>query len=170
MNVHGLKEELNLWCIRRQKGKDNLRWGYRPKGVFSLKEAYILLFRSSESPAISSWNSLWGKKLWPKITIFCWLVMHKRILTGENLKRRGMYGPYQCPLCKQEEELIHLTITSLWVCNSFLLLFFSLFYCAHDENKYKQIHSDCSCEAFIQRFSSRKPWVRVFTGIRGWII
>ena len=26
----------------------------------------------------------------------------------------------------------------LWVCNSFLLLFFSLFYCAHDENKYKQ--------------------------------
>ena len=44
--------------------------------------------------------------------------------------------------------IIHLAITSLWVCNSFLLLFFSLFYCARDENKYKQpyiriIHVKC---------------------------
>ena len=51
-----------------------------------------------------SWSNLWGRNIWHKITTFSWLVMHNRILIGGNLQKCGMYGPYQCPLCKEVEE------------------------------------------------------------------
>ena len=90
-------------CIRWHDGKDKLRWGYSSKGIFTLKEAYNLLISNNLNPDEKTWSNLWGRKLWPKITIFHWLVIHNRILTGENLQKRGMYGPYRCPLCEHAE-------------------------------------------------------------------
>ena len=47
----------------------------------------------------------------PKIDLFCWTAAHKSILTGDNLKIRGMEGPSRCPLCCSEEETMdHLLI------------------------------------------------------------
>ena len=36
--------------------------------------------------------------------MFCWTLAHKSILSGENLKKRGMEGPTRCPLCKSKKE------------------------------------------------------------------
>ena len=38
-----------------------------------------------------------------------WLVQHKKILTWENLQKRGVAGPSRCQLCElQEEKMEHL--------------------------------------------------------------
>ena len=107
-------------CIIRKDGNNKLRWGYSLKGFFSLKESYNLLISNNMNPDEKTWSNIWRRKLWPKITIFSWIVIHNRILTGENLQRHGMFSPYQCPLCEQAEEMmLHLLdscnfLSQLW--------------------------------------------------------
>ena len=50
------------------------------------------------------WKFIWTNPFIPKVDIFCWSLAHKSILTGDNLKKRGMEGPSRCPLCKHHEE------------------------------------------------------------------
>ena len=85
------------------EGHDVLRWGYLEKGIFNIKEAYnIRIGKGTEDGEI--WKKLWTLNLWPKVTTFAWLTVKGHILTGENLKRRGIQGPFQCCLCSQAEE------------------------------------------------------------------
>ena len=39
-----------------------------------------------------------------KICLFVWLVIQNKILTRENLKKNGWYGPRFCSLCRLEDE------------------------------------------------------------------
>ena len=48
------------------------------------------------SPAI--WNLVWSSLCLPKVNFFNWLLMHRRVLTGENLSSHGFHGPYRCYL------------------------------------------------------------------------
>ena len=41
-----------------------------------------------------------------KIKLFMWLVHHRKILTWDNLKKRGMLGPSRCHLYETQEETI----------------------------------------------------------------
>ena len=41
-----------------------------------------------------------------KLTFFCWTLVHGKILTGENLEKRGIEGPFICPLCCENNETI----------------------------------------------------------------
>ena len=75
-------------------GEDKLYWGYGKKIFFTMKEAYKILIGADIQPIDQKWGKLWKKKLWPKITVFNWVVIRNQILTGENLKKRGMVGPY----------------------------------------------------------------------------
>ena len=96
-------EEIRKRCLRSQEGPDILRWGYSPKGSFSVKEAYsIRMTRIEEKEDI--WRKIWEVNLWPKVALFVWLVVRKRILTGENLRKWGIVGPSQCCLCLQAED------------------------------------------------------------------
>ena len=47
---------------------------------------------------------IWTLNLWTKVSLFAWLVVKGRILTYENLRKRGVHGPSQCYLCSQAEE------------------------------------------------------------------
>ena len=59
--------------------------------------------------AEKKWAQLWNQGLWPKITLFIWLLPKGKILTWDNLKKRGMTGPLKCVLCnKAEETMDHL--------------------------------------------------------------
>ena len=72
------------------------------------------------------WQKSWKIKLWPKISIFSWLVMKNHILTSENLKKRGMQGAYQCCLFEKEKESMnHLLdecsfVLSIWDRRAFI--------------------------------------------------
>jgi len=90
--------------IRISRGHDKLRWGHQAKGTYSIKEAYGLLAGWNNGQQQKEWTRIWEKTLWPKISVFLWLVCKKRILTWDNLKRRGMIGPSRCVLCNNAEE------------------------------------------------------------------
>ena len=45
-----------------------------------------------------------GMETLAKVEFFLWLVSHRRILTWENLLKRGMIGPSRCPFYKSEIE------------------------------------------------------------------
>ena len=50
------------------------------------------------------WKVLWRNSQWMKIKLFMWLVQQKKILTWENLLKRGFVGPFKCHLCGLQEE------------------------------------------------------------------
>ena len=98
-------EEMNKCFIKAQEGPDILRWGYSPRGSFSVKEAYsIRISRNAVSDDI--WKKIWIVNLWPKVALFVWLVARGRILTCDNLRKRGILRPYQCCLFFQVEEMM----------------------------------------------------------------
>jgi hypothetical protein len=50
------------------------------------------------------WKEIWNSDGLPKINIFGWQLAHNKLLTGENLLKRGFVGPYRCALCNQDFE------------------------------------------------------------------
>ena len=80
-----------------------LRWGYLEKAVFNIKEAYNIRIGSRAEDG-ETWKKIWTLNLWPKVATFSWLIIKGRILTSENLQKRGIQGPSQCCLCSQAEE------------------------------------------------------------------
>lgn len=86
--------------------KDEILWIDNPSGYFSFKNSNEEL----ENPLISNrdplWNKVWIKNLTPKINYFWWAASHGKILTIDNLVRRGFHLVNRCVLCKVEEETI----------------------------------------------------------------
>jgi len=81
-------------------------------GNISTKNVYDVL-------ASKIWNhnkSLWHRSLWdwdlaPKIKLFTWLMMEDKILTQDNLQRRGWSRPSICSVCLQDlETVLHLML------------------------------------------------------------
>jgi len=52
------------------------------------------------------WKKIWSNNGMPKINIFCWIMAHGKILTIENLRKKGILGPWFV-LCNAEEETIN---------------------------------------------------------------
>ena len=76
--------------------------------MFSIKEPYNIKIRG-QTEEDENWGKVWASNPWPKVAIFCWLVVRGRILTVENLRHIGLQGPSQCVLCaNQEESMGHL--------------------------------------------------------------
>lgn len=63
-------------------------------------------------PSDSLWQLVWALSTWPKVSTFLSLLSHKRILTWDNLIKKGFIGPSHCPNCNQSSEKIqHLMIS-----------------------------------------------------------
>jgi hypothetical protein len=77
-------------------------WG---SSGYSVKEGYKLLLNQSQLPEKSNiWKEIWNIDGLPKINIFGWKLAHNKLLTGENMLKRGIMGPFRCALCKQDSE------------------------------------------------------------------
>jgi hypothetical protein len=90
--------------IRISADPDILRWGYTPNGNFTLKEGYNLQENFQNIQKEHIWEIIWKSKFWPKISTFLWLLVQNKILTWDNLRRRGFIGPSIFHLCQQQEE------------------------------------------------------------------
>ena len=65
---------------------------------------------------------IWNNYIPSKISLFAWEVWWGKILTMEQLKKRGRHLASRCPLCgKDEEQLDHLLLH--WVYNLWTLIF-----------------------------------------------
>jgi len=114
-NIH-LKnkvEELKKMAEQRKilvsKGQDQLRWGNNQEGTFNLKESKGILLELNPQVLDKIWQKFWRYQGWMKIKIFMWSVYDRKILTWDNIRKRGVLGPSRCLLCgEQEETMEHL--------------------------------------------------------------
>jgi hypothetical protein len=70
---------------------DQRGWG---DSVFSVKERSFFLLESSPIHTRNTiWKRIWSNMGMMKINIFSWILSHGKILTSENLKKRGILDP-----------------------------------------------------------------------------
>jgi len=55
---------------------------------------------------------IWTQNLWPKLSFFLWLLYHGKILTWDNMLKKGFQGPTICHLCKNSEETFNHLLSS----------------------------------------------------------
>eukprot|EP00253_Pinus_taeda_P031603 PITA_31603 len=100
--------------IKVRNGEDILRWGKSMKGSFTVKEAYYLIGVQERMEINPEWKIIWEGKWWPKIALFAWLVGKDRILTWDNIQKRGLLGPSKCSLCNKENETQNHILNNCW--------------------------------------------------------
>jgi hypothetical protein len=83
---------------------DRIRWGYRPTGDFSLKEAYHLVAHHPNLPVEEYMEKIWKENLWPKVATFLWQVAHKKILTWDHLCKKGFQGTWNMYVMPSNDE------------------------------------------------------------------
>ena len=99
-------------------GGDELCWLGSSCGKFSVKSFYQMLCGVRVS--LVPWRSIWFPGLPPKVSFFVWIAALNRILTIDNLNRRGWVLVNRCCMCGSAEEtvdhlLVHCSIASqLW--------------------------------------------------------
>jgi hypothetical protein len=76
------------------------KWGWGKSGFFSVAQSYISL----QSPQALIETTIVSKQVWdpldlPKVNFFRWVLMHRKVLTGENLVKTGFIGPHRCSMC-----------------------------------------------------------------------
>lgn len=111
-NFNALKDQLHSKAPIQEGARDSLRWD--PSGAeYTTKAGYHHLCANAFPQDIwNHWKLVWKAEAPPKVKFFCWLLMKGKILTAENLKKRGIIGPSRCPICLQEEETMqHLFIS-----------------------------------------------------------
>ena len=90
-----------------EDAKDKLVWTKNPAtGDFTTKLGY----KSWELEHYQGDKSYWWKQVWKsevplKAKITLWMALNNKILTWENLKKRGWNGPSWCALCHSDEEI-----------------------------------------------------------------
>lgn len=109
VNVDALLKMLDQRKIIVSEGHDQLIWGNNNEGTFNIKEAKNIFLELDSYVPDRVWQNLWRHQGWMKIKLFMWLVHHKKILTWENIQKRGVLGPSRCQFFEaQEEKMEHL--------------------------------------------------------------
>jgi mannosylglycoprotein endo-beta-mannosidase len=104
--------------VIRRGGSDKVVWLGSKDGRFTVKSFYTSL-RGDTSSSIP-WRDVWRSKVPMRVAFFVWEVMHGKILTIDNLRRRGICVIDWCYLCKGDAEsidhlLLHCSVASeLW--------------------------------------------------------
>ena len=81
--------------------KDQLGWGRT--GQYTVKEGYKIISKD-QTMVEKVWKLVWHPDSIPKVNTFIWLLLHNKLLTAENLRKRGILGPSCCALCHSAEE------------------------------------------------------------------
>jgi hypothetical protein len=88
---------------------DELKWKCNKAGVFDSKSFYAAL--SNRPRVLFPWKSVWKVKAPPRVAFFIWSAAWGRILTCDNLMRRGYTMAGWCCMCQCAEETVdHLLI------------------------------------------------------------
>eukprot|EP00253_Pinus_taeda_P036032 PITA_36032 len=85
---------------------DGSRWD--PTGSsYTVKSGYQYICNDTyQNPIWNHWQIIWKLEAIPKVKFFNWLLLKGKVLTAENLKKRGIIGPSICPNCCSAEEII----------------------------------------------------------------
>lgn len=104
--AYSLSQDLEHRRILVSSLPDQLRWGKKTEGNFNLKEAKQVITWFNHLNPNHIWKNLGQSPHWMKIQLFIWLVHQRKILTWENLLKKGFTGPSKCYLCGLQEEIM----------------------------------------------------------------
>ncbi|GLT87533.1 hypothetical protein SLE2022_056120 [Rubroshorea leprosula] len=77
--------------IKLTQGEDdNWIWKHNSKGRYTVKSAYNIINQNQESRQDAQYKLIWDNKLPLKISAFAWKALQNRILTKDNLLKRGL--------------------------------------------------------------------------------
>ena len=92
---------------------DKVRWKLEPKGCFSVKSFYLkLLSLKYSTREIMGDQGFPCKVIWRtlapvKVSFFVWEASHGKILTIDNLQKRGFTLANRCYMCKGDSESVN---------------------------------------------------------------
>eukprot|EP00253_Pinus_taeda_P033369 PITA_33369 len=106
-SLKALQENLQNRAPIKKGATDRLRWD--PTGSsYTIKSGHHYICNSTyQIPIWNHWRIVWKSEAIPKIKFFTWLLLKGKVLTAENLRKRGINGPSRCPSCCSAEETIH---------------------------------------------------------------
>ena len=79
-------------------------WKLSPDKGFQVKSYYKEL--SSMGVGCFPWKSIWKTKVPPRVGFFSWIAAMGKILTADNLRRRGLVLVSWCCMCKAYGESV----------------------------------------------------------------
>ena len=86
--------------------EDSLIWQFESKGIYSSKSLYAVINFRGVQPIYTP--AVWDLKVPPRIQGFLWLFSQNKIMTCDNLRKRGIRKPLECIHCKEMESVHHL--------------------------------------------------------------
>eukprot|EP00253_Pinus_taeda_P017362 PITA_17362 len=101
-----LLEHLHGLAPTHLRKKDRIGWGATNRGYTVAMGYKKINERPYAAPDPAPWQGVWRTPSWPKIDFFAWQLCHGRILTYDNLQRKGFHGPSMCALCNNSSETI----------------------------------------------------------------
>ncbi|KAJ4808570.1 RNA-directed DNA polymerase (reverse transcriptase)-related family protein [Rhynchospora pubera] len=87
---------------------DALRWRWSPDGRFSVATTYKCLSTAGKLGSPLNW--IWSLKAPPSLKLFLYLLSNDRLLTRQQLSKRGIMSQGGCALCDSDllEDSLHL--------------------------------------------------------------
>nr|CAD1842587.1 unnamed protein product [Ananas comosus var. bracteatus] len=90
--------------VTLSESEDVVTWRWTTSEVFTVKSLYYFLQEGGVTA--THFARLWKTKTPLKVKIFGWLVLLRKVLTKDNLSKRGWSGEVTCALCLDEPESI----------------------------------------------------------------
>ena len=83
---------------------DETKWNWTTTGEFTVHSAYRAL---KTGPCIDTdIKHIWSLRAPPRMLIFSWLTYYNKILTHDNLRKRGIEIVSRCTLCRAHNETV----------------------------------------------------------------
>ena len=102
-----IHEFVTLWqeirLLPRDEGADDeIIWRWTTNGEYTTSSAYRIQFMGHFKKM--SITPIWKAKAEPKCKIFAWILLHRKILSADNLERRGWPHDPLCKMCNSAPE------------------------------------------------------------------